>query len=197
MFSVKPAAGHDQRGPGVLQPAQHPGAGEDEQHRHEAGHGPAQVVHGKVLHLAAGAHQVQERPGGQEPGDGQDDPEQQRQPDAVAPGGEGLGQLAVADGPRHRRGGGVGEEHHQAHGRVQHRRRQPDAGQLGHAEMAHDGRIREQEQRLGDQRAEGRHGQAQDLPALPCGRRRGGDQRRRQVARINPSGPPNRPRASY
>ena len=64
---------HKERCACVLQAPQHSGAGEDEQHRHESGHRPAQVVHGEGPHVTAGAHQVDERLGGEEAGGGQDD----------------------------------------------------------------------------------------------------------------------------
>ena len=150
-----------------------------------------------MLLIFAGTRQVQQRPGGQESRDRKDESEQERQPDAVASGGEGLGQLAVADGPRHCRRRGVREEHHQSDCRVQDRRCQPDAGQFGHAEVAHNGRIREQEQRLGDQRAEGRHCQAQDLAALPGGLRGGGGQLRGRLHGLTLAGPTHRPSSTF
>ena len=169
--------GDDQRRAGVLQAPQHTGAREDQQHRHESGHGPAQVVDGERPHLAAGTHQLQEGFGGRKPAAASSDPEQKGQPDAVAPGGEGLGQLAVAHRPSHCRRRGVREEHHQPYCRMQHRGGQPDAGQLGYAEVADDCRIGEQEQRLGDQGTEGRDGEAKDLAAAGRGRQRGGGRR--------------------
>ena len=166
MFRREAGSGHHQRGAGVLQSTQHTGAGEDQQHGHQPGHGPAQIVHGEGPDLATGTHQTHQGLGRKETRHGQHDPEQQRQPDAVAPGGEGLGQLAVAHRPGHGRRGGVGEEHHQPNRRVQHGGCQSDAGQLGDAQVADDGGIGEQEQRLGDQGAEGRNGEAQDVAGM-------------------------------
>ena len=50
---------------------------------------------------------------------------------------------------------------------MQHRGGQPDAGELRHAEVADDGRISKQEQRLGDQCPECRHREAQDVAPVP------------------------------
>ena len=62
---------------------------------------------------------------------------------------------------------------------MQHGGRQSDAGELGHAEMSDDRRIREEEQRFGNQRTEGRDREAQDLPpAARRGRERGGSRGR-------------------
>ena len=49
---------------------------------------------------------------------------------------------------------------------AEHRRGDAERGELGGAEVADDGGVGEQEQRLGDQGEEGRHGQAQDLPVV-------------------------------
>jgi hypothetical protein len=172
----KTRRGHHQGRPGVLQAAKKSGAGEDQQHGHQAGHGPAEIVDGESAHLAFRSEQADQRAGRQEPGHGQDRPQQQCQPDAVAPGRQGFARLPVTHRTRHCRSGGVSQEDHQADGGVQHRRCQADAGQLCHAEVANNRRIREQEERFGDEGAKGGNCQPKDLAGMSFrrgGRRRG------------------------
>ena len=66
------------------------------------------------------------------------------------------------DGGR-RCGGAVGEEDAEPDGGLEHDGGDAEPGQLRRAEVADDGGVGEQEQRLGDQRQEGGEGQAQDL----------------------------------
>ena len=61
-------------------------------------------------------------------------------------------------------GGAVGEKHEHTRGGAQHRAGDPQPGQVRRAEMPHDGRIDEQEQRLGHESEERRNRQAQNLP---------------------------------
>ena len=71
---------------------------------------------------------------------------------------------------------------------MQHRGCQSDAGELGHAEVTDDCRIREEEQRFGDQRTEGRDGEAQNFPPAARRGREGWRESGRRLARNHPSG---------
>ena len=99
-------------------------------------------------------------------------PMTQRQPDPVDALGERAAQVAGAEAPGHRGRGAVGQEDAQPDERLEHGRSDAEAGQLGGAEVADDGGVGEQEQRLGDQGHEGRQGQPPDLPVVapvePC-----------------------------
>ena len=64
-------------------------------------------------------------------------------------------------------GGAVGEEDAQADDGLEDDRGDAEAGELGRAEVADDRGVGEQEERLGDEREEGRDGEAQDLAVAP------------------------------
>lgn len=71
--------------------------------------------------------------------------------------------------------GGVGQEDEDAHRGDEEGRSDAETGQLCRAEMADDGGVDHQEERLGDERAEGRNSQRDDLaivsaPGGPAGR---------------------------
>lgn len=73
------------------------------------------------------------------------------------------GAITGAEPTGHRGGGAVGEEDAQADDRLHDGAGDAEPGQLGGAEVADDGGIGEQEERLGDERQEGGHGQPEDL----------------------------------
>jgi hypothetical protein len=60
-------------------------------------------------------------------------------------------------------GGAVGQEDAQPDDRLEDDRGDAEARELGRAEVADDGGVGQQEERFGDEREEGRDGQAQDL----------------------------------
>ena len=64
-------------------------------------------------------------------------------------------------------GGGVGEEDEHAHGGGQEGGGDAETGELGGAEVADNGAVRHDEERLGDECAEGRDGQRDDLSVVP------------------------------
>ena len=101
--------------------------------------------------------------GERDPGDGGDDADDHREPQAVDALGERTAEVAGAEVARHAGGGAVGEEDAQADRGLQDDRRDAEAGELGGAEVADDRGVGEQEDRLGDERQEGRDGESQDL----------------------------------
>ena len=158
------ADGHDERALGVLQAAQVAGAGEGQQRSGDAEEADAEVHEGVRLDRALGPEEADEGHGEHLAGDGEDDPEGHRQPHPL----DGLvGGLAVVAGPDeagHRRGGAVGEEDEDRVERGQHGVGDGQAGELRGAEVADDGGVGEDVERLGDERPEGGQGQADDLP---------------------------------
>ena len=107
------------------------------------------------------------------PTDGGDRADEDGQPDPVDALAQRAAEVAGADVPGHGRGGAVGEEDAQADRGLEHRAGDAEAGQLRGAEVADEGGVGEQEERLGDQREEGRDGEAEDrtvgraVPGLP------------------------------
>src|SRR5699024_612392 len=85
-------------------------------------------------------------------------------PAGVDPTGDRLPDPAGAEGAGHRGGGGVRQEDRQAHDRGEHGRGEAQPGQGGGRDAGDEGRVREEEQRLGHQGAEARDRQDQDLP---------------------------------
>ncbi len=113
-----------------------------------------------------GAERPHQRPGERDAEDGDDDPDQHRQPDPVDALCQGALLVAGADVPRDAGRGAVRQEDAQPHRGLQHHRRDALPGQLRRPEVAHDRGVREQEQRLGHQRQERRHREPQDLPVV-------------------------------
>ena len=117
--------------------------------------------------LAVAAHRVHDRhgEGRDEPGD--HDPEGEREPQRLRaePAGDRL--LAGASRPRDLRGRPVLEEVEDPEQPREHRRGDPERGELGAAEVADDRRVDEDVERLGRERPQRRHGEAQDLPVVP------------------------------
>ena len=151
-----------QRGDGVLQPAQHAGRGEHEQHP-----GQARAAHQRRYATACGRaavgrpEQVEQRGTADQPAERQGGPEGDGQPEPVHAAAERRAPVAGSRGPRHRGGGAVRQEDAQPDRGEQDRGGGADAGEGVGAQPADDDLVDEQEQRLGDQRPERRHGQAQ------------------------------------
>ena len=87
----------------------------------------------------------------------------------------------------------MGEEDAEEDGVEQYRRRNAEPGELLGAQVTDDRAVGEQEERFGEERAERRQGEAQDLPVVPAGFARGivggGTSGRAGVARGPLSGP--------
>ena len=124
MLSTLPTDGDHQRGPGVLQPAEHAGRGQHEQQRGGAEEGDAQVRRRVVGDLGAGAEGADQRVG-------ERDAERRwrprrcsdREPEPVDALGERAAQVAGAEVAGDAAGGAVGEEDAQPHRRSGARRR--------------------------------------------------------------------------
>ena len=159
---------HQQRRAGVLEPAEHPGRGQDQQHGRQARHGKPQVFHGETEHLIACTQQAQRRSGKDKPGPRQHQAQQSRQPQTVAAHGQRLGQPPRTQQPGDRRRRRISQKNQQPDHSLQHRGCQPHTGQLVHTQVAHDGGIGQQEQRLGNEGPERRNGQVQDLSSEGC-----------------------------
>jgi hypothetical protein len=164
------ADGDLQGGPGVLQSAEHTGGGQHQQQRGRAEDGDLEVGRGLVADGRAGAEELDQRARehGSDHGDGR--PDQDREPAPVDALGQRRPAVPGAEMPGDACGGAVGEEDAQADQGLEHGAGDPEAGELGGAEVSDDHRVGEQEQRLGHQREEGRHGQPQDLAVSGCHR---------------------------
>ena len=163
-----------QRRPGVLQSPQHPGPGQHHEHRGCAEQADAQVGGGLGADAGRAAERVhdlrRQRPAGRQ--DHRADDAGQPQPvDALA---DGRLTVARADLPRHRCRGPVGQEDREAHQGREGLAGHAEPAERGGAEPADDHRVREQEQRLGDQRPEGGHGEPQDFRVAGVPARRPG-----------------------
>ena len=126
---------------------------------------------------------------------GGDGPDEDREPDAVDALGEGGAQVSGAEVARDARSGAVGEEDAEADHRLEDHRRDAEAGELGGAEVTHDGGVGEQEERLGDEGEERRDREAQDLPVdgLHAAQGRSASARASERTRSPPKGGPTHP----
>ncbi len=177
-----------QRCPRVLEPAEDAGGGEyDEQRRHPEP-GPAQVGGGMVGDVGVALEEAHERSGQGEAGDRGHHADEDGEPDAVDALGQRSPGVAGADPPGYRGGCAIGEEDAQADRGLDHGTRDAEPRQLRCAEVADDGCVREQEERLGDQGQERRAGEAEDLPVVGAGvdaLRTAGDRHRAQPTPCN------------
>ena len=158
-----------QRRHGVLHAAKEPGGGEDDEHRRQAPHRDAEVDLGLRRDLGRGTEQSDEERRGEESDEREDRAEPERQPHAVDPRRHGLGRVARAEPARDRGRRRVGEEDHQPDDRLEHGRGDPEAGERLDAEVADERGVDDEEQRLGDERAQRRHGEPQDVAVQRVG----------------------------
>ena len=98
-----------------------------------------------------------------DPDDGDDRTESDREPEAVDPLGQGAAQVTGAQEAGDAAGRAVGQEDAEPDHGLQDRRGDAETGELRGAEVADDGGVGEQEERLGDQGQERRDRQSQDL----------------------------------
>ncbi len=101
-----------------------------------------------------------------EPGQRQYDAQQQGQPESVDALCECAAVITCADPPGHRRGGAVREEHADPDERLQDRPGDAERRELRRTEVPDDRRVGQQHERLGHQREERRHREAENLPVL-------------------------------
>jgi hypothetical protein len=143
----------DQRRPGVLQAAQYAGAGENGEHGRSAEQADAQVddrLTGYGRGRAEGADDLS--------GERQAERDNYQadcacQPDPVDALADSRLPVAGAELPGDRRGCAVRQEDRDVDQRGQRLSRDAEPAERSRAEPADDGRVREQEQRLGDERA--------------------------------------------
>lgn len=159
--------GDVERGPGVLEPAENAGRCQHHEHGRDAEAGDPQICD-RVGGCCVGGAEDIHQPGGRGEGDGDDgDAQQDRQPDAVHALPDRGGQITRPDPPCHCRGGGVGEEDEDADGSGQQGGGDGQAYQLRGTEMSDDGAVDHDEERLGDECAEGGYGERDDLAVVP------------------------------
>ena len=153
-----------QRRDRVLQAAQHAGPGQHDQHAGRAEQARSAGMSRPARRLRRRPRTVRRATGRAASRRVSATPMRQRQPDAVHAAAHGRGVIARADLAGDRRRRAVREEDAQVRppwpGRC---RRRPGRPGRWCPAVSHDGIVGEQEERLGDQRAERGHGQAQDL----------------------------------
>ncbi len=153
----------DERSPGVLQPAQHSGAGQDGQHGGRREQADPQVGDRASRDGGRGAERVGDRIRERQP-DGQDrDADRSGEPEAVDALPDRCLPVARPELPGDGSGRAVGEEDRDVDQGGQRLGGDAEAAEWCGAEPANDGRVREQEQRLGDERDERGDRQPQDL----------------------------------
>ncbi|GAA2930711.1 hypothetical protein GCM10020221_28160 [Streptomyces thioluteus] len=157
------ADGDVQRRAGVLQAAQYAGGREDGEHGRDAERADPQIGDGVRGGVRRGAEEVDEAGCGGQGGQREGRAEQQGEPDAVHALPDGGRQVPGADAARDGRGGGVGEEDEDADGGGEQRGGHGETGELAGPEVAHDGGVGQHEEGLGDECAEGGHGEREDL----------------------------------
>ncbi len=154
----------DERGAGVLHPAEQPGRGDRDEHARQTPGRDPQVVRGGGRDGGLGAeqrqHRCREQPGGHAEGDA--DPEREPQPVEARP--HRARGVAGAEPARDRRRRRVGEEDHQPDRRLQGGGREAERGQRVGAEVPDHRRVGREEDRLGDERPQRRQGEPRDLP---------------------------------
>lgn len=168
--------GDVERCAGVLEAADDAGGGEDHQHGRDAEGGDPQI-RDRVRGDGVGGSEEGDQPGRRRQQDGDDDgADQEGEPDAVHALPDGCPEVSRADPSGDGRGGGVGEEDEDADGGGEQGRGDAETGQLGSAEVPHDGAVGHHEQGLGDERAESRDGEREYLAVVPSrGRLQRGD----------------------
>ena len=156
----------DERCGRVLQAAEDAGDSEDGEHGRDAQRGDAQVGRRLLEHGRGGAEDRADRTGP----DGDDgsragaEPEGEPQPVDAGAHRRALVAGAEVTGDDARRA--VGEEDEDAGAGDEGGARDSQPGELGRAEVADDRGVGEQEERLGDERQEGRDRKADDLAAV-------------------------------
>jgi hypothetical protein len=124
--------------------------------------------------LSVPAHERNELLGGQRDPNCHRAPEAERQPEGLR--AEPVSRLPRAGSrcARHLRGRPVGEEVEHREDAAEQEPGDPERRQLLRPQMADDRRIREREQRLGRERAEGEHSQPENLPVVRRASKRSG-----------------------
>ncbi len=145
------------------------GGGQHHQQRRGPEEGDPQVRRRRACDGGVGAEETDQLLGEEHPGHGDQRADQHRQPDPVDALGECAPEVAGPEQAGHRGGGAVGEEDAEPDRGLEHDRRYAQPGQRLGAEVADDGGVGEQEERLGDEGEEGRDRQAHDLAVVGVG----------------------------
>ena len=153
-----------ERGDGVLQSAERADLREDNHHRRNTPQRMVQVVQGVAHGFVGRAEAAQQRVCEGVSGDHEEHAEAEGDPHAVHTDLPGAAQVLLAEGARHGRRDGVGEEVHEAHDRGDERGGDAHARELRFAELADEGGVGEHEDGFGDERAEGGYGEREDAP---------------------------------
>ena len=159
-------ARHDQRCTEVLDAAQPPGAGHRGEERRQAEQADPQVDEAVRQDRAVGAEGAEQRLGEGQPEQADTHGEPERQPqrlDGLVGGGH---LVASAAQPGDGRSRAVGQEDEDRVEREQHGGCHRQPAQLVGADVADDGGVGQHVERLGDERAEGRHRQPCDVPVV-------------------------------
>ena len=117
-----------------------------------------------LQYLTPRTERLQQGPAGEAACDGEQHSQTGRGPETVATDFEGLFEPTAPEMPRNGGGGRVSQEHHQSDHGLHHGGGNAHARELCGAQVADDRRIRQQEQRLRNQRAERGDSERQDLP---------------------------------
>ena len=119
-----------------------------------------------MTRLSVAAEAAQQRSGDRLQDDEQDDADSDRHPQGLRRQPRRAILLACAGGPRHHRGRPVRQEVEDRERPGQDDAREAERGELRASEMADDGRVRQDVERLRGERAEGRQRQVEDLPVV-------------------------------
>ena len=154
---------HGHRRAGVLQAAQQPGRGEHDELEGQSGRDDPQIGDGRGGDVGGRPVPADDRRGEPDEQRREDDAECPAQGHAVAPGLMGGPVAPGADAVGDDAGRRVGQEDAQARDDAQHVAAQPQPGQRHGADVADEGGVGHDEQRLGDERGEGGQGQRQQV----------------------------------
>ena len=157
---------HHQRRSGVLEPAEHAGRGEHDQHRGDAGGRDPEERLGERRDRRRGTEGVHDLWREQRGRAGRDDADQHGEPEPVDALGERGAQVAGTELAGDRCRGPVREEDAEVDDGREGGAGDAERGQRRRAEVTDDRGVGEQEQRLGDQCAERGEGEAQDLAVV-------------------------------
>ena len=181
-----------ERRAGVLEAAQVAGAGQHDEHGGHAEEADVQVDRRLLAHLAGGPEQGEQRARQGEGDEPHDHAARRGQPHALHRLVGGLALVAGAEQAGHRRGGAVGQEDEDGVADQQDAAGDGEPGQGLGPDVAHDGGVGQDVERLGRQRGEGGDGEPEDLPvdgAHGAGRQAMSRRESRQVAKARATAP--------
>ena len=136
----------------------------DQEHGRKAEDQGIQIGLRRLQDRPAGSHQAADGPAQSQEQGADDQTDDEGQPHAVHAGLHALPSAAGAHEPGHLGGGSVGQKDAQPHGGQHHSGSDGEPGQGRVADVAHDGGVDHDEERGGDQLAEGGYGQSGNGP---------------------------------